>query len=141
MVAIDQAVRFAFPTYDLIRLIVEKVAGTNVDASVSDQMSEVRAETERQENEMRRLEAQAKVAQEMAIAARIERAVEVQIEEFYEYEGEGKIGAHGDAEARTISIGASGSGKRVKKRIYRFTGHLNEEGTVAVAPPNPSLDA
>ncbi|WP_394648177.1 hypothetical protein [uncultured Sphingomonas sp.] len=134
--AFDQAVRSVFPTYNLVRVIFDKVAGTAVDASPTEQMSEVRAETERQENEMRRLEAQAKVAQEMAIAARIEGALEVQIEEFYEYAGEGKLGANIDEKSATL--GLSGAGRRVSKRIYRFTGHsaVSEAAQAALAGPD-----
>lgn len=85
-------------------------------------MTKVREETERQENEMRRLEAQAKVAQETAIAARIASAGEVQIEEYYEYAGDGKLGASVDEKG--LTIGASGSGRRISKRIYRFSGKI-----------------
>lgn len=128
---IDGALRTVFPTYNLVRVIADKVAGTSVDAKPTQELAEVRAETERQENEMLRLEAQAKVAQEMAIASRIERALEVQIEEYYEYAGEGKLGASATGEAATL--GLSGSGKRVSKRVYRFTGTL---------PPNdPAVEA
>ena len=78
----------------------------------------VREETERQENEMRRLEAQAKVAQETAIATRIATAKEVTIEEYYEYGGEGKLGA--SADSKGFTLGASGSHKRISKRVYKF---------------------
>jgi len=119
---VDMLLRSVFPSYGLVGLIYDKVAGTDVNASSETDLAAVRAETERQENEMRRLEAQAKVAQEMAIATRIERAAEVQIEEFYDYSGEGKAGLNVDDKA--ISLGASGSGRRVCKRVYRFTGSL-----------------
>lgn len=121
-VTVDSALRNVFPSYNLARVIYDKVAGTNVDASSDTDLGTVRADTERQENEMRRLEAQAKVAQEMAIASRIESAAEVQIEEYYDYSGEGKLGANVDDKG--LSLGASGAGRRVSKRIYRFTGSL-----------------
>lgn len=124
------------PTYPLYRAIYEKLSNTDIEASSGTNLADVRAETERQENEMKRLEAQAKVAQEMAIATRIQNAAEVEIEEFYEYAGEGKIGL--TADEKTLTIGASGSGKRVSKRVYRFTGTLPVElGDLSSSPEQP----
>lgn len=65
-------------------------------------------------------EAQAKVAQELAIAKRIEIAEEVEIEEFYDINAEGNVGIN--AKEQSISLGASASGRRVSKRIYKFSG-------------------
>jgi hypothetical protein len=121
-VVIDGALRAIFPSYSLAKIIYEKVSRTDVSSDSGQELMLVRAETERQENEMRRLEAQAKVAQEMAIASRIERASEVQIEEFYDYSGDGKVGINMDE--KSISAGASVSGRRISKRIYKFTGLL-----------------
>lgn len=63
-------------------------------------------------------EREARVAQELAIAKRISSALEVKIEELYEYNKEGKIGL--DTQGGNPSIGLSGSGRRVSKRIYTF---------------------
>lgn len=120
--AVDDALKRFSPGYALVRVIYDKVAGVTIDAPSNADLSSVRLETERQENEMRRLEAQAKVAQEMAIATRIQTAAEVQIEEFYEYSGEGKVGLNTDSSG--LNLGASGAGKRICKRVYRFTGVL-----------------
>jgi len=70
---------------------------------------------------MRTAEAQARVAQEVAIARRIETAKEVEIEEFYNYSGEGLIGVKSDGES--ISLGAGGAVRRISKRFYRFRGN------------------
>lgn len=113
-------------TSALVKIIAEKLAATNIDAPPNADLVSVRTETERQENEMRRLEAQAKVAQEMAIANRIEGALEVQIEEFYEYAGEGKAGLNTDGSG--LTLGVSGGSKRVSKRVYRFTGKILPDG-------------
>ena len=83
-------------------------------------------------------QAQARVAQELAIARRIEGAADVQIEEYYEYSGDGSLGLKTDGNG--LTIGASGSGQRVSKRIYRFTGGqspvtgISAEGVVISEP-------
>ena len=73
-------------------------------------------------------EREARVAQELAIAERISTALEVQIEEFYEYTEEGKLGF--SAQGGNPNIGLSASDQRVSKRIYTFkglrTGNLTE---------------
>lgn len=65
-------------------------------------------------------EREARVAQELAIAERITTALEVSIEEFYEYKGEGAVGAQIDG--AKVNVGLSGSGQRVSRRIYKFSG-------------------
>ena len=69
---------------------------------------------------MRMAEAQARVAQELAIAKRIEMATEVEIEEFYDIQGEGSLGVKADEKA--VTLGASASGQKVCKRVYHFRG-------------------
>lgn len=69
---------------------------------------------------MRMAERQAKVAQEIAIARKIELAYEVEIEEFYDTSGEGAIGAK--TEGESLSLGASGKANRVVRRVYKFRG-------------------
>ncbi len=56
------------------------------------------------------------------------------MEEFYDYSGEGHIGAKTDGES--LSLGASGTGRRISKRIYRFRG--NTELTVKVIGDDPA---
>ncbi|WP_184532983.1 hypothetical protein [Variovorax sp. Sphag1AA] len=63
---------------------------------------------------------QARVAQELAIAERIAASHEVVIEEYYDGSGKGHLGLKTDGEA--ISVGASGEGRRVTKRVIRFNG-------------------
>ncbi|MDN4498009.1 hypothetical protein QYE73_12060 [Pseudomonas mosselii] len=81
---------------------------------------ELRVETERRELEMRMAEAEARVAQELAIARRIETAHEVEMTEYFDYSGKGHVGLKADAES--ISVGAGGSGRRVSKRKFVFKG-------------------
>lgn len=63
---------------------------------------------------------QAKVAQELAISQRIYLSESVEIEEFYEGHGKGSIGVKGDESG--VTLGASGEGRRVTKRIIKFSG-------------------
>ncbi|WP_406867164.1 hypothetical protein [Paraburkholderia fungorum] len=63
---------------------------------------------------------QARVAQELAIAERIAASYEVTIEEYYDGSGKGHVGLNVDGEA--VSLGASGEGRRVTKRVIRFSG-------------------
>lgn len=65
-------------------------------------------------------ESQAKVAQELAIAQRINTAEQVEIEEFYDTSGKGGLNANITEGA--ISGGLNGESRKVTKRIYRFTG-------------------
>lgn len=82
-----------------------------------DQLSE---EVKKQDLYYQMMEYQAKLAQELAISQRIATAEEVEIEEYYEGEGNGSLGLN--AKEGNVSLGASGSGRKVTKRIYRFTG-------------------
>lgn len=82
------------------------------------ELPEIRQEEAKQEITMRMASHQAKVAQELAIADRIRKASKVEIEEFYDTQGKGAVGVKGDEES--LTLGASGSGRRVVRRIYRF---------------------
>ena len=75
----------------------------------------------RQEIEARVLKEQARIEQELAIARRIDNAEEVEIEEYYDTSGEGALGLKGDDKG--VTVGASGGGKKVVKRIYKFKGY------------------
>lgn len=84
------------------------------------ELAELHLMAEKQAIQMRMAEAQARVAQELAIAKRIELAVEVEIEEFYDLQGEGNIGVKADE--KSLTFGANASGQKVSKRIYKFHG-------------------
>lgn len=71
---------------------------------------------------------QARVTQELAIAERIATSHEVVIEEYYEGSGKGHAGLK--AEGDVISVGASGEGRRVTKRVIRFSGWVEQTGSV-----------
>jgi hypothetical protein len=98
---------------------------------------QLRDVAERQELEQRIAQARAKVAQEYAIAARIQTAAEVEMEEFYEYIGEGGVGAQGNINTGDIGLTLGGGVRRVSKRVYRFRGWQISE----TVDPNISVRA
>lgn len=114
------------PTGYLLNKIIESTSGIidQVDEATIAEIDTLRVESERQELQTRIAEAQARVAQEVAIAHRIETAEEVEMEEFYDYSGSGSVGV--DINEAGINIGAKGEGKRVSKRIYRFKGNTTK---------------
>lgn len=111
------------PTGYLISKAIEATVNTftaeaeNASSSTS-QLEELAL---RQEIEARVLKEQARIEQELAIARRIDNAEEVEIEEYYDTSGEGALGLKGDDKG--VTVGASGGGKRVVKRIYKFKGY------------------
>jgi hypothetical protein len=75
-------------------------------------------------------QAQARIAQEMAIARRIDNAEEVEIEEFYDTSGKAGIGANIDAKTETVTANIGGEGRKITKRIYHFKGWREESETI-----------
>ncbi|WP_261857111.1 hypothetical protein [Photobacterium sanguinicancri] len=107
--------------------LISPVAGVLLEAalgiekaSTSGEISTLEEEAKRQEISLHMAKMQAQVAQELAIAHRIENAVEVEIEEYYEGEGKGGLSANTDGVSASMSLG--GQGRKVVKRVYRFTG-------------------
>ena len=103
---------------ELVAAFVFRSKSIKVDGALPD----LRAETERQELAERKGESQARVAQELAIARRIENAAEVVMEEFYDYSLDGKAGVQADATKISAAVGCSN--KKVSRRIYRFKRRL-----------------
>ncbi|MCG7380055.1 hypothetical protein MH215_23965 [Paenibacillus sp. ACRSA] len=94
---------------------VEKIQGMSESP-----VSELQIETARQELLSQMAQAQARVAQELAIATRINTAETVEIEEFYDTSGKGGLSA--TINEGSITGGVTGEGRKVTKRIYKFTG-------------------
>lgn len=90
-------------------------------ASESGDIAKLTQEAKRQEISLQMAKMQAQVAQELAIAHRIENAEEVEIEEYYE--GTGKAGAGLSTEGASASFTLGADGRKVVKRVYRFTGN------------------
>lgn len=63
---------------------------------------------------------QARVAQEVSIAQRISSSAEVEIEEYYDTSGKGMAGLKADE--ASITLGLSGEGRKITKRIIKFKG-------------------
>ncbi|NJM99594.1 MAG: hypothetical protein HC800_22810 [Phormidesmis sp. RL_2_1] len=119
-----EIIRFALsPTSYLIEKAIETTVKTfaNEADSPSASTSELEELALRQEIEARVLKEQARIEQELAIARRIDNAEEVEIEEYYDTSGEGALGLKGDGNG--VTVGASGSGKKVVKRVYKFRGY------------------
>lgn len=119
--------------------LIDSFAQSLKDKEEPSGIVELRVETERRELEMRMAEAEARVAQELAIARRIETAHEVEMTEYFDYSGEGHVGLQAGAES--ISVGAGGTGRRVSKRKFVFKGgpvvaDLRENLDRAQAPAN-----
>jgi hypothetical protein len=120
----------------LANVVFDAVKKSNLVASTGD-IETLKKEELKQEITLRMSEAQARVAQEIAIAKRIETAEEVEIEEFYDASGQGGIGLNATTEQ--VSVGVNGSGRRVTKRIYRFKGwHAGALETTIINPGNES---
>lgn len=83
-------------------------------------LAKMKIELEKKIIESQILELQSKTEQEFAIVRRIENAIDVEIEEFYETSGEGKI--NGNISESSLGVNLSGSGKRIKSRTYKFKG-------------------
>lgn len=125
MVAVEVVSAVLNPTGYLISKLVEKVASSSAGTEAGKaSIEELQLEARKQEIAMEMAQIQAKVAQELAIAKRIEIAAVVEIEEFYDVSGNARAGVKATAE--TISAGISGGGKKVTKRIYKFRGFDSE---------------
>lgn len=83
-------------------------------------LKELREEEIRQNIKSRVLQEQARTEQELAISRRIDNAEDVEIEEYYDLSAQGSAGLNTNGEA--ISVGLSGEGRKISKRIYKFKG-------------------
>jgi hypothetical protein len=106
-------------TWAVVETVEKSIEKTN-EVSNNGNVEDLQKMALKQKIEMQMAESQAKVAQEIAIARRIDTAKEVIIEEYYEGAGEGKVGLN--AEEGNVSLGLSGSGRRISKRVYTFKG-------------------
>ena len=93
----------------------------------SKKLEALQEEAAKQEIMMNFQQHQAKVAQELAIAERISRASEVEIEEYYDQSGSAEAGISGSATTQSITLGAKGEGRNVTKRIYKFRGTVSDQ--------------
>lgn len=120
-------------TNPLLAVVTVAIEALDKSGNTSDQKT-LSAEAELQDLRARMAQAAARTAQEVAIARRIEGATVVEIEEYYEGHGEGHAGLK--TEGNTLTVGASGSGRRITKRIYRFRG-FGEPNNEVQTPAKP----
>lgn len=116
-----------FPAYGIASSIAEQLTNSNKNSrEILESNDEVRIEKElkRKKIETEILELEAKVTQELAISKRIENAEIVEIEEYYEGSAKGNVGASVDESK--LNVGLTGEGRKISKRIYRFTGFKAE---------------
>ena len=110
------------PGYTMTQML--KVSVNAFKDSDSKTTTELQELAKRAEIESVAMQIQAKVEQELAIAKRIFCAQEVEIEEFFDASGSGKVGVKSEGEA--LFAGASGEGRKITRRVIRFKG-FNEE--------------
>ena len=103
-----------------IAKILTSAVTNSLKVSESKDISVIDSEAKKQVLELQMAHAQAKVAQELAIAQRIENAGEVVIEEYYAGEAKGNAEVTGNEQG--LTVGASVEGRKVTKRVYRFIG-------------------
>lgn len=113
----------------LVGLIIDGVEASSksMDDASEKNLESLREEAAKQQIKMDYSQHQARVAQELAIAKRIENATEVEIEEYYDNSGKGSAGLNVNVETQTGSLGLSGESRRVSKRVYRFKGIADNE--------------
>lgn len=123
---LNTAAKTLIPAYGIASLVIETIIDSSKrsqDIIDNGNDKEIEDEIKRRKAETKILEMEAKISQEVAIAKRIENAIDVEIEEYYEGSGSGKAGASKDEKG--INVGLSGEGKKVTKRIYKFKGIRN----------------
>ncbi len=127
MAVFEKAIMAMAKATPIIGPVAGVLLGSAKDAEAASQtgeLSKLTEEAKRQEVSLHMARIQAQVAQELAIAHRIENAEEVEIEEYYEGTGKGGAGISTDGISASLSIGAEG--RKVTKRVYRFTGNKNQ---------------
>jgi hypothetical protein len=105
-------------TGSAIELILKTVSGISIKTEAPEELNHAKLQAETMASIVM---AQAKAQQEQAIALRIACAEEVQIEEYYDTTGKGHLGV--SAKEEGITAGLGGEGRRVTKRIIKFTGN------------------
>ncbi|WP_272571444.1 MULTISPECIES: hypothetical protein [unclassified Providencia] len=119
-----EVLKFAInPTGYAINTLMESSRAL-ISNSSSQDIEKLEDSARRVEIQAYALQSQAKVEQELAIARRIMCAEEVEIEEQYDGSGDGSAGVK--VSEKGVSLGISGSGRLVTKRIIKFKG-FNEQ--------------
>ncbi len=115
------AYRCSNPIGWLVEEGLEKAA--QMVANASDKgIDQLKEEVAKQELKMQFAQHQARIAQELAIARRIDNAEHVEIEEFYDTLGKASAGLTVDQIRQSASIGVGAEDRCVTKRVYHFKG-------------------
>lgn len=124
------ALGVVFPTgllakqlYDLASAALENPSS---ESKTVDALAEAAAT---REFEQRIEQANARIAQEYAIAARISESADVEIEEHYEYVAGAKGGISANIHSGDVSADIGGASQRVSRRIYRFSGRRDGQAS------------
>ena len=120
---INNTIKVMFPLYGIASSIAEQFVDSNKSSREilqTNDETKINNELKRKKVETEILEMEAKIAQELAISKRIENAEIVEIEEYFEGFGKGNAGVN--VEEKSFKVGLSGEGRKVTKRVYRFTG-------------------
>ncbi len=119
----------------LIAKAAETAVKTFTKDSETSTLEKLREDEIRQNIQSRVLQEKARIEQELAIARRIDTANEVEIEEYYDTSGKGALGVRANEEG--VTLGLSGEGRRVTKRVYKFKGCRTIEQLVSTAEGHP----
>lgn len=111
----------------IVGLVIDGVKESSKDMGKAKNLDALREESLKQEIKMEFSKHQARVAQELAIAKRIENALEVEIEEYYDNSGKDEGGLNINLATQSGGLGISTESRRVSKRVYRFKGKTNTE--------------
>lgn len=114
------------PVLGIIIELTAKSAGL-VDKASEEGIEKLQDEMAKETLRMQFALQQARIAQELAIAKRIENAHEVEIEEFYDTSGKGQVGLNVDAEKSTLGLGIGAEGRKITKRVYHFRGVQSDD--------------
>ena len=120
----DIAAQAVIPGWGLTNFLISSVNESmrrSAQVVETGDLEKIKNELKLKEMEAKISELEAKVSQEVAIAKRIENAVDVEIEEFYEGSGSGNFGISTDG--KTLNGNVGGEGKKVVKRIIKFKGN------------------
>jgi len=130
-VALEILKKLAASSFPMGAIIYDAVeaSGEVVKSSKGKNIEEFALELRKQEMQMEFAKHQAKVSQELAIANRINNALEVEIEEFYESVGKGRAGLGIDG-PNALTLGVSGEAHRVTRRVYRFKGNSGQTSEI-----------
>lgn len=117
-------IKTMFPIHSFIYENVIKSQALSETILEGGNIVKIQAELNKKRAEAEMNELNAKVLQELAIAYRIEHAVDVEIEEYYENGGSGKLTGTFKEESAVVELG--GDSKKITSRIYKFKGLRND---------------